>query len=152
MPEILGWCRCRFRGDARLGEFAAEVGPIAARQFHQTEVKPCGGGVVMQKGELIGEFGDVRVGKRFLDHGRGGLGRVEDGPGAVVVGIAVAEGDGAVEAGAGDAGAELREAVTGEGQVGELGVPGQRVALQRRVVECLGGVFPAAPEDYELSA
>jgi hypothetical protein len=64
VPEILGWCRCRFRGDARLGEFAAEVGPIAARQFHQTEVKPCGGGVVMQKGELIGEFGDVRVGKK----------------------------------------------------------------------------------------
>jgi len=57
-----------------------------------------------------------------------------------------------VEAGAGDARAELRQAVMGEGQVGEAGVLEQRVALLKELVEFHGVVFPAGPEDHGLPA
>lgn len=81
-----------------MGELAAQVGQLAVRQFLQTEVQLGGTGVAMQKGENVGETRDGRVGETLLDHGGFGLDGVEDGPGAVVAGIAQAEGVGALEA------------------------------------------------------
>ena len=85
----------------------------------------------MQKGENVGEAHDVRVGEMLLDHGGVGLEGVEYGPGAVVAGIAQAEGVGALEAGTGDARVKVRHAVMGEGHVGEAGALEQRVALRK---------------------
>lgn len=114
-----------------MGELAAQVGQLAVRQFLQTEVQLGGTGVAMQKGENVGETRDGRVGEMLLDHGGFGLEGVEDGPGAVVAGIAQAEGVGALEAGTGDAHAKVRQAVMGEGHVGEAGALEQRVALRK---------------------
>ena len=55
--------------------------------------------------------------------------------------IARSEGDGTAQAGPGDAGGKLAEALVREGHVGEARLPEQAIAMVKKLVEVHGGVL-----------
>lgn len=122
-----------------LGQLILDGRHESTTQLLELKAEFRGPRILGQEDKDVGELDDILVGEVFLDHGLVAGARQEQRPGAVAGWVGELERDLAVQASPGDAPRPVIEALPGEGEIGQPGLPQQSRALVNKVVEVHGG-------------
>src|SRR5688572_21030776 len=141
IPARIPGLRCALiNGDASDLELMPQPREIARSKILKTKrerTEPIG---VVQERKNIGQLDHIFVEKMLLDRSLAALLRDKFRPGKLPRRIASAQGDGTAQPSLGNAGREIAQALVSERDIGQPGLPDQRVAPVKQLQEFHGRV------------